>query len=131
VTGALGFGVWLACRSAPTPVAAPEPVGLTEGVMSVHQGLSDARRSLAADDRGGAARALRQTYSEHFEPLEDKLRATDAQTTFELEFAFGALAHDLDGHTEGPEIDARLQDLDRRVQDLADRVALAEVSTTQ
>ena len=123
----LALSLWLACRSEPAMVSEPAPVSLAEGVGGVRRGLAEARKALADGDRGAAARTVRETYLQRFDPLEDRLRTADAQTTFELEFAFGAVAHDIDDGADPAEVDARLEDLDGRVQALADRVAVAEV----
>ncbi|RME20514.1 MAG: hypothetical protein D6798_20310 [Deltaproteobacteria bacterium] len=98
---------------------------LADGVVAVHEGIDAARRALDAGDRLAAARALRATYRERFQALEDAFRAVDAQATLELEFEFGAVAYDLSGRVDPAEAGARLQALDRRVDALAARVDTA------
>lgn len=108
----------LACASEPD-VAAPPPPTVDETVTAVRQGLSAAHRSWSAGQLDEAADEVRQTYHQHFERLEDGLRAQNPRETLELEYAFSVLAVHLSKKGNPVDIAGEVRGLTTRVETAA------------
>jgi hypothetical protein len=114
----------LGCRPEPaSQSAAPAAIEVdaTVHASQIRADLTQAQKLWAADQREEAREEALRSWSEHFAPIDDRLRAHDPDGTLALEYAYGRLVGHLSRRGEAGAIATEI----RKLSDNIDKAVAA------